>query len=108
MKAKAEEAKAKKKKAAPVARSLIVWDVKGWDDTTDLTTLGNKILNEIAMDGLVWKTEFKLEPIAFGIKKLCIGAVIEDEKVSADGICEEIEKFEDYVQSVDIAIFNKL
>ena len=90
-------AKKNAKAAKMIAKSLVVWDVKGWDDETDLTALGNKILAEIAMDGLTWKTEFKLEPVAFGVKKLCIGAVIEDEKVSADGICEEIEKFEDFV-----------
>lgn len=108
LKAKAALIAKKAAKKPPVAKSLVVWDVKGWDDTTDLTALGNKILAEISMDGLSWKTEFKLEPVAFGVKKLCIGAVIEDEKVSADGIAEEIEKFEDFVQSVDIAVFNKL
>ena len=107
LKAKAEAAK-KGKKPPPVAKSLVVWDVKGWDDTTDLDAVARKILEEIAMDGLFWKTEYKLEPVAFGVKKLQIGAVIEDEKVSADGISEAIEAFEDYVQSVDIAIFNKL
>ena len=108
LKAKAALIAKKAAKKPPVAKSLVVWDVKGWDDTTDLTALGNKILEEVAMDGLTWKTEFKLEPVAFGVKKLCIGAVIEDEKVSADGVSEEIEKFEDFVQSVDIAVFNKL
>ena len=106
MKKKAEAAK--KKKAPPVGKSLVVWDVKGWDDTTDLNALGDKILKEIAMEGLTWKTEYKLEPVAFGVKKLCIGAVIVDDLVSADGICERIEEFEDFVQSVDIAVFNKL
>ena len=59
------------------------------------------------MDGLVWKTEFKLEPVAFGIKKIVIGAAIEDLKVSTDDVQEEIEDMEE-VQSVDIAAFNKL
>ena len=36
MKKKGEEAKAKKKKAAPVAKSLIVWEVKPWGEDTDL------------------------------------------------------------------------
>ena len=87
----------------------MLWDVKGYDDTTDMNALGAKIIAEIAQDGLTWKAEYKLEPIAFGVKKLVIGAVIEDAKVSADGICEEIEeKYGDVVQSVDIAVFNKL
>jgi elongation factor 1-beta len=34
--------------------------------------------------------------------------VVEDEKVSVDDLTEEITAFEDYVQSVDIAAFNKI
>lgn len=55
MKAKAEAAKAKKVKAAPVAKSLIVWDVKPWGEETDLQALADKIL-AIEIDGLFWKT----------------------------------------------------
>jgi translation elongation factor EF-1beta len=60
------------------------------------------------MDGLEWKTEYKKEPIAYGVNKLVIGAVVEDEKVSTDDVQEKIEALEDYVQSVDILSFNKL
>lgn len=34
--------------------------------------------------------------------------VIEDDKVSVDSLIEQIESFEEYVQSVDIESFNKL
>ena len=44
MKKKAEEAKTKKKKAAPVAKSLIVWEVKPWGEDTDLEALAAKII----------------------------------------------------------------
>ena len=44
MKKKMEEAKSKKKKAAPVAKSLIVWEVKPWGEDTDLEALADKIL----------------------------------------------------------------
>ena len=60
------------------------------------------------MDGLDWKTEYKKEPVAFGVFKIVIGAVVEDEKVSTDDVQEKIEALEDYVQSVDIVSFNKL
>ena len=33
---------------------------------------------------------------------------MEDEKVSTDDLQEKIEAFEEFVQSVDIAAFNKL
>ena len=60
------------------------------------------------MDGLSWKTEWKKEPVAYGIFKIQIGATVEDEKVSTDLVQETIEAFEDDVQSVDIVAFNKL
>lgn len=60
------------------------------------------------MDGLLWKTEYKKEPIAYGVHKLLIGCVVEDEKVSTDDLQEKIEALEEFVQSVDIAVFNKL
>ena len=59
------------------------------------------------MDGLLWKTEFKKEPIAFGVFKIIIGATVEDEKVSVDDLQEKIEELDD-VQSVDILAFNKV
>ena len=84
-----EEAKSKKKKAAPIAKSLIVWEVKPWGEETNLQTLADKIL-AIEMDGLSWKTEWKKEPVAYGIFKIVIGAVVEDEKVSTDLVAETI------------------
>ena len=69
--------------------------------------LADKILG-IQMDGLMWKTEWKKEPIAYGVFKIVIGATVEDEKVSTDLVQEKIEEFEDEVQSVDIVAFNKL
>ena len=60
------------------------------------------------MDGLDWKTEYKKEPVAYGVFKIVIGAVLENEKVSTDDVQEKIEAFEDLVQSVDIVCFNKL
>ena len=82
-KKKAEEAKAKKAKPAVIAKSIIVWEVKPYSSDIDLDYLGKRILG-IKMDGLVWKTEFKKEPVAFGVFKIIIGAVVEDLKVSTD------------------------
>ena len=105
---KSAEAGKKKAKPAPIAKSVIVWDVKPWGPEVDLDELGAKIIKEIKMDGLMWKTEYKKEPVAFGVYKIVIGATVEDEKVSTDDIQEQIEAFEDHVQSVDIVSFNKL
>lgn len=50
----------------------------------------------------------KLVPVGYGINKLQIMCVVEDDKVSVDDLVEKIQEFEDYVQSVDIAAFNKI
>jgi len=61
----------------------------------------------IKMDGLIWGAG-KLVPLAYGIYKLQISCVVEDDKVSIDLLQEAIEDKQDLVQSVDIAAFNKV
>lgn len=99
-------AEKKSKKVAVIAKSSIVLDVKPWDDETDMKQMEEKV-RTITMDGLVWGAS-KLVPVGYGINKLQIMCVVEDEKVSVDDLVEEIQNFEDYVQSVDIAAFNKI
>jgi len=96
----------KAKKPALIAKSSLVLDVKPWDDETDMAKM-EECVRTIQCDGLVWG-QSKLVPLAYGIKKLQICAVIEDDKVMTDWLDEEICKFEDYVQSMDIAKFNKI
>ena len=97
----------KKVKEKPVAKSLIIFEVKPYEAETDLDELAKKII-AITMDGLFWKTEYKKAPIAYGVEKIIIGCVVEDEKVSTDDLQEQIEAMDDLVQSVDIAAFNKI
>jgi translation elongation factor EF-1beta len=103
-----KEAEGKKKKKVVIAMSLVMLEVKPLDDQTNLDDLAQRIFKTITKDGLFWKTEYKKEPIAFGIEKLIIGFSCEDEKISVDNIVEEIEALEDAVQSVEISVFNKI
>ncbi|KAJ8959608.1 hypothetical protein NQ318_021794 [Aromia moschata] len=66
-----------------------------------------KATRTIEMDGLIWGAS-KLVPVGYGINKLQIMCVVEDAKVSVDELVEKIQEFEDFVQSVDIAAFNKI
>lgn len=99
-------AEKKSKKPALIAKSSILLDVKPWDDETDMAEM-EKHVRTVVMDGLLWGVS-KLVPLAYGIKKLQIVCVIEDDKVSVDELQEKITEFEDFVQSVDIAAFNKI
>jgi len=111
-----------------IAKSNIILDVKPWDDETDMKEMENAV-RKIETDGLLWGackffyylishansaidmySSFvaKLVPLAYGIHKLQISCVVEDDKVSVDWLVEQIQELEDYVQSVDIAAFNKV
>jgi len=126
LKHKAAVAKAGKVVKTVIAKSIVVWEVKPYSAETDLDALAKKIL-AIELDGLAWKTEYKKEPVAFGVFKIAIGAIVEDAKVSTDDVAELIEALkgdepvvksgdddeeeddDNYlVQSVDIQSFNKL
>lgn len=96
----------KSKKPALIAKSSIVLEVKPWDDETDMKEM-EKNVRTVEKEGLVWGAS-KLVPVGYGINKLQIMCVIEDDKVSVDDLVETIQEFEDFVQSVDIAAFNKI
>lgn len=57
----------------------------------------------IEKEGLVWGAS-KLVAVGFGIKKLQINLVVEDEKVSLDQLQGQVEEDEDHVQSTDSSI----
>lgn len=53
-------------------------------------------VRSIQLDGLVWGAS-KLVPVGYGIRKLQIQCVVEDDKVGTDLLEEEITKFEEHV-----------
>ena len=136
IKEKMEEEKKELMKRGPVCKSYVVFEVKPADDSVDLDELAEKIIATVTMEGLHWKTEFKKEPVAYGIFKLIIAATIVDDLVSTDIMIEQIEEIKgmimpesdeegedeeenaekppkekiegNSVQSVEILAFNKL
>merc|ERR1712109_23723 len=96
----------KSKKPALIAKTSVLLDIKPWDDETDMDKM-LECAKTIEKEGLVWGAH-KLVPVGYGIKKLQLMCVVEDEKVSIDELCEQIQEFEDYVQSVDISSMSKI
>ena len=85
-----------------------MFDVKIYDaEVTNLDELAKRIL-ALVIDGLVWNNQPKKLDVAFGIQKLQIGCVIEDDKVLTDDIFDQILALEDDVQSVDMVSMQKL
>jgi translation elongation factor EF-1beta len=58
-------------------------------------------MRKIEMDGLTWGAS-KLVPVGYGIKKLQVNLVVEDEKVSIDELQQKIEEDGEHVQSTDV------
>ncbi|KAK4692732.1 elongation factor 1-beta, partial [Lecanoromycetidae sp. Uapishka_2] len=98
--------KKKEGKTKPAAKSIVTLDVKPWDDETDMKEL-EKNMRSIEMDGLTWGAS-KLVAVGYGISKLQVNLVVEDEKVSIDDLQGKIEGDEDHVQSTDVAAMQKL
>jgi elongation factor 1-beta len=68
---------------------MLVFDVKVYEEDTDFKGLWEKIM-ALQFEGLVWNRDFNLVEIAYGMKKLRIGCVVEDDKIAQDDIFDKI------------------
>jgi elongation factor 1-beta len=97
----------KKAKVKEAEKSLIVLEVKPWEADTDLEAVWKQIISR-QQEGLSWGATYKLEPVAYGIKKLVLTCSIVDSLVLLDDVTENIEALDEFVQSVEIASMNKI
>ena len=88
-KKKAEMIAKNKKKPKKIDKSQIVFDVKVYDQEEDLEQLYHDI-TQIKKDGLTWNKNFEEREVAFGMMKLTMVMVVEDEKIGVDELYEEI------------------
>lgn len=120
------------KKGQPIGKSRIVFEIKPYDPDQDLDELAGKIKalkleGEITEDitwedkleecldtrctleaGIKWGEGHNKEPVAFGIFKLIIQAIVQDELVGSDDLVDMMtSRFPDDIQSVEIAAFDK-
>ncbi|XP_047308596.1 elongation factor 1-beta 2-like [Impatiens glandulifera] len=104
-----DAAKATTTKKKESGKSSVLMDVKPWDDETDMKKL-EEAVRSVEMPGLLWGAS-KLVPVGYGIKKMQIMLTVVDDLVSVDDLIEErltVEPINEYVQSCDIAAFNKI
>ena len=58
--------------------------------------------------GCKWGEGHHLQPIAFGLFKLIVQCIVQDDLVGSDDLIEVLEeKFPDDIQSIDVAAFDK-
>ena len=93
-----------------VEKTMIVFDIKPFDTETDLEELAIT-LKKLEINGGTWGVEHQLIPIAFGIKKLRISSIVEDDKVSQDDLEDLINsdgRGDDVIQSIDVFSMSKV
>lgn len=106
-KKKAAEKKSKKHPRKNQAKSILEFDVKGYEMDQDWNAMATGIRG-LTIEGVTWMDSHEVVPIAFGMKKLRMKCIIVDDLVCTDDIFEKIqETYEDDVQSIDTVSFNK-
>merc|ERR1712173_5060 len=89
-----------------IAQSSIVFDFMPVNDQTNMTEL-ERLVRGVQADGVVWENS-KLLPMGDGMNKLRIAATITDNIVDYTYLQQEITKFPDFVQSVQIVSWHRL
>lgn len=107
LRAEAEKKKAAKEANKKVEKSLLVINIKPYDEETDLKALFEKI-RATEVKGCKWSETCNIEPLAYGLCFLQISCVIEDDVCSEDDVIDAIMQFENDVQSTETASFNKI
>eukprot|EP00092_Neocalanus_flemingeri_P088735 GFUD01112160.1.p1 GENE.GFUD01112160.1~~GFUD01112160.1.p1 ORF type:complete len:379 (-),score=87.49 GFUD01112160.1:40-1176(-) len=95
----------KSKKPALISKTSVLFEVKPWNDETDMEKMLEKC-KSIEMDGLLWGAG-ELVPIGYGMKLQLI-CVIEDAKVSIEELQEKMTEFKDFIQSVAVQTMNNI
>ena len=90
-----------------IAKSSLVYEVKPLEAGQDMAEMDRRV-RAIELDGLVWGGDFKVVDVAYGIQKLVVACIIEDEKVSLEDFEEKLLAMEDIVSSVDLINMNKV
>jgi len=86
----AEKAKSAKETKKVIGKSTLVFEIKPASEKTNLDMV-EKEVRKIQLEGLEWSSAAKKIPLAYGLFKLQMGAVIIDDLVQTDSILERIE-----------------
>ena len=88
-------------------RSNVFLEIKPENVEQNLDDLAKKILKEIKRDGLKWSEKYEIKEIAFkNIKKLIMGMNVGND-TSVQDIIDQLETWEEDIQSVDYLWFSQ-
>ena len=85
--------------------SNVFLEIKPDNINIDLNLLAKKIIREIKREGLSWNEKYEIKEIAFDIKKLIMRLSVRME-TSVQDIVDQLETWEEEIQSIDFILFN--
>ena len=86
--------------------SIVFLEIKPDNADMDLNILAKKIMKDIKRQGLVWNDKYEIKEIAFGVKILLLGMYVKTD-TSVQDIIDQLETWEEDIQSVDYALFTQ-
>ena len=86
--------------------SKVFLEIKPVNVDIDLNLLAKKIMKEIKREDLVWNNEYEIKELGFGVKILLIGLNAKM-NTSVQDIIDQLETWEELIQSVDYALFTQ-
>ena len=86
--------------------SKVFLEIKPVNVDIDLNLLAKKIIKEIKREGLVWSNKYEIKEFGFGVKILLIGLNAKI-NTSVQDIIDQLETWEELIQSVDYALFTQ-
>ena len=97
----------KEHKTSTIAKTACLLEVMPQHADTDMDAV-LKACKSLEMDGLLWGAH-EIEEVGYGIKKLELLCVVEDDKVSIYDLQHRIQKeHKNLIQTVDVAAMNKV
>ena len=86
--------------------SNVFLEINPENEEQDLDALAKRIMKEIKRKGLKWGEKYEIKEHAFKLKKLIMGMNVGMD-TSVQDIIDQLETWEEDIQSVDFALFNQ-
>ena len=86
--------------------SNVFLEIKPENEEENLDNLAKKIFKEIKRKGLKWSEKYEISEFAFKAKKLIVGMNVGMD-TSVQDIIDQLETWEEEIQSVDFYLFNQ-
>ena len=87
-------------------KSNVFLEIKPENEEQDLNILAKKIMKDIKRNGLKWSEKYEIKDIGFKVKKLIMGMNCGMD-TSVQDIIDQLEIWEEEIQSVDFGLFCK-